>query len=81
MKNQYIRGDCFKRGGGLGQFTDLRGWGLAKEEGMVFLSRVGGWYPNAHYVNYEFTLNNLSFVPCHPWKSEPISHNRLTLFT
>ena len=42
MKNQYIRGDCFKRGGGLGQFTDLRGWGLAKEEGMVFLSRVGG---------------------------------------
>ena len=35
-KNQYIWGDCLKRGGGLGQFADLRG-GLGKKEGVVFL--------------------------------------------
>ena len=31
MKNQHIGGDCLK-GGGLGQFADLRG-GLGKKEG------------------------------------------------
>ena len=34
-------------GGGLGQFADLRGVGLGKKEGVVFLR--GPSYPNAHY--------------------------------
>ena len=40
MKNQYIGGDCLKRGG-LGQFVGLRGgaW-LGKKEGVVFLRGV-----------------------------------------
>ena len=34
--------------GGLGQFTDLRMWGLGKKDGGgVFL---GGLYPDAHYA-------------------------------
>ena len=33
-----------KRGGGLGQFTDLRG-DLARKRGMVFLSGGGGVIP------------------------------------
>ena len=48
LKNQYIGGDCLK-GGGLGQFVDLRGE-LNKKDG-VFL-RGEGWYPNAHYDYY-----------------------------
>ena len=36
LKNQYI-GELPKKGGGLGQFVDLRGGGLGKKEGVVFL--------------------------------------------
>ena len=41
MKNQYIGGDCLKGGGGLGQFTDLRGvwW---KRGGGIFEGGRGG---------------------------------------
>ena len=46
LKNQYIGGNCLKRGGALGQFPDLGG-GLGKREGGFFLG--GGLYPNAHY--------------------------------
>ena len=35
MKNQYVGGDCLKKGE-LGQFVDLSG-GLSKKEGVVFL--------------------------------------------
>ena len=36
-KNQYIGKDCLKRGGGLGQFADLRGGGgLATKRRLVF---------------------------------------------
>ena len=41
LKNQYIGGLPKKGGGGLGQFVDLRGGGLGKKEGVVFL-RGGG---------------------------------------
>ena len=34
-KNQYIGGDCLKRGA-LGQFADIRG-GLGEKEGVVLL--------------------------------------------
>ena len=38
MKNQYRGGNCLKRGGGLGQFADLKGGGgLARKRGVVFL--------------------------------------------
>ena len=40
-KNQYNRGNCLKRGKGLGQFADLRGGGLAKKGGGVFEGREG----------------------------------------
>ena len=40
MKNQYRGGNCLKRGGGLGQFADLRwggvGVGLARKRGRCF---------------------------------------------
>ena len=38
-------------GGGLGQFTDLRGGGggLGRKEGNGVFEE--GWYPNAHYAN------------------------------
>ena len=36
-KNQYIVGNCLKRGRGLGQFTDLRKEGLGEKEGDFFL--------------------------------------------
>ena len=45
MKNQYRGGNCLKRGGGLGQFADLKGGGgLARKRGVVFLKggRGGG---------------------------------------
>ena len=46
LKNQYIGGNCLKKGGGaLGQFPDLGG-GLGKREGGFW---GGGLYPNAHY--------------------------------
>ena len=54
-KNQYIGGDCLKRG--FGQFADLRQGGLARKK--VFLSG-GGWHPNAHYAiqtNFVFLEN------------------------
>ena len=56
MKNQYIvnwlkRGD--DRGGGVGQFTDLRE-GLAKKTGVVFLR--GFRYTNAHYGQTHFKV-------------------------
>ena len=36
LKNQYVGGDCLKRGGGgLGQFVDLRGV-LARKRGWCF---------------------------------------------
>ena len=38
-KNQYKGGSCLKKGGGLGQFADLRGR-LGKKEGVVFLRGV-----------------------------------------
>ena len=39
-KNQYIGGNCLKRGGGLGQSADLRR-GLGKKDGgVVFLRGV-----------------------------------------
>ena len=38
-----IRGDCLNRG--LGEFADLRGEGVGKKEGVVFLR---GKCPNAH---------------------------------
>ena len=34
-KNQYIKGDCLKEE--LGQFPDLRGGGLNKRGGVVFV--------------------------------------------
>ena len=36
-KNQYRGGRLPKRVGGFGQFPDLRGGGLGKKEGVVFL--------------------------------------------
>ena len=45
-KNQYIGGIAWK-GGGLGQFVDLRGVGLARKRWVVFLR--GEVIPNAHY--------------------------------
>ena len=39
MKNQYIPGDCLKRGEGVGKFVDLRG-GLTRKRGGVFEGRV-----------------------------------------
>ena len=41
-KNQYIGGIALKGMGGLGQFADLRGGGLGKKEGVVFLRGVWG---------------------------------------
>ena len=38
-RNQYIGGNCLKGGGGLGQFSDLRG-SFPKKRGMVFLRVV-----------------------------------------
>ena len=40
-------GDCRKRGR-LGQFVDLRGGGLGKKEGMVFLMRGRGGEKGVH---------------------------------
>ena len=44
LKNQYIGEDCLKKGGGLGQFEDLRGGGggggLARKRRLVFLGGV-----------------------------------------
>ena len=34
--------------GGHGQFADLRGGGLARKRGVMYLR--GGWYPSAHYA-------------------------------
>ena len=39
------RGDCLKKG----ELAGLKG-GLAKKRGWCFWE--GGWYPNAHYVNF-----------------------------
>ena len=33
-------GDCCKKGGGLGQFANLREGGLSKKEGVIFLRGV-----------------------------------------
>ena len=53
-KNQYIGGNCVKRGGGtFGQFTDLRG-GCQKRGGGVFF--------NAHYDDKKY----LSIFPKMP---------------
>ena len=40
-KNQYIGGNCLKRGGGGARAVSRFGGGLAKKK--------GGGYPNAHY--------------------------------
>ena len=45
-KNQYIDRKYLKKGGGLGQFADLRG-GAWRKRGGVFDG--GGLIPNAHY--------------------------------
>ena len=48
------RGGCLKIAGCLGQFADLRGaW---QERGVWCFWGVGGWYPNAHYIECRFTL-------------------------
>ena len=57
MKNQYRGGIAYK--GGLGQFADLRGGGLARKRGGVLLK--GGWYSNAHYAG-QLPQEHLSFL-------------------
>ena len=48
MKNQYIRGDCLKRGGGFGQFVDSRGGAWQERGGGVF---EGGLIPQCPLCN------------------------------
>ena len=52
-KNQYIEGNCLKRGGGPGQFADLSGrvGGLAKKRGRCFEGRA--------YAHYDWSLSLL----------------------
>ena len=45
LKNQYVGGDCLKRGGAW-TVCWFKG-GLARKKGLCFWR---GWYPNAHYV-------------------------------
>ena len=40
MKNQCRWGTAAKRGGGLGQFANLREGGFSKKEGVIFLRGV-----------------------------------------
>ena len=47
-KKPIYRGDCWKGGGGLGQFDNLRGaW--QEKWGWYFWGGGEGWYPNVHY--------------------------------
>ena len=66
MKNQYVRGDWLKkRGGGLGQFADLRR-GLARKRGVVVLREVNTPMPTMsklqHYTTkfHDCCLGNIS---------------------
>ena len=73
MKNQYLRGNCLKRGPA--QFGDLRGGGggLAKKRGWCFWRGVDAL--NAHYVtacNYPYNFWKKS-----TWKTRHVSENKI----
>ena len=55
-KNQYIGGNCLKKGGG--QFPDFQGGLGKKEKGGGGVFEEEGWYPNAHYDYTNVVLQN-----------------------
>ena len=59
-KIQYIGGIAWK-GGGLGEFAELRGGAGSwqKKRGMVFLE---GWYPNAQYASLVLAMAEYYFL-------------------
>ena len=59
QKNQYIEGNCLKRGAWtVCRFKE----GLAKKRGVGFFRGGGGWYPNAHY-GFQKILKNPQITP------------------
>ena len=55
LKNPIFREEFPRKGGELGQFSDLR-WGLLKKRGVVFL-RGGGYTPIHAMVQQKFFVN------------------------
>ena len=60
MKNQYRGGNCLK-GGGLRQFADLKGGGLARKRGVVFL-KGGGVDTPMHTMGHFKVLEHLGHL-------------------